>query len=87
VIAQAFSQHTGVNDLIMSNLPTIGLAIDFYASRDIDWDITPEEAAARRSEREGVYYFHCGESGELPASTPMISEIEIVPHCWLTRLS
>lgn len=87
IIAQAFQQQTAANDLIMSNLPMIGLAIDFYASRDIDWEVTPAEAAARRDERESVYYFRCGESGELPAGTPVLSEVEVVPQCWLTRLS
>jgi 4-amino-4-deoxy-L-arabinose transferase-like glycosyltransferase len=87
VIAQAIEQHTEATALIMSNLPSVGLAIDFYASRDIMWEIAPEEAAARRDEREFVYYFHCGAADTLPANTSVISEIEISPQCWLMRLS
>lgn len=86
VIAQAIQQHTDPDALVMSSLPTIGLAIDFYASRDILWEIAPEEAAARGNEGEHMYYFRCNDD-TLPTGTVIISEVEITPQCSLVRLS
>lgn len=85
-LAQTIAQVTNPGDLIMSNLPTVGPAIEFYAARDIAWGVPPEEAIRRNTGQQSVYYILCGEENVLPADTSVLSDVEMVSSCYLLRL-
>ncbi len=85
--AQAVRAQTAPGDLILSNLPSIGYALEFYAERSIAWDTSPSDALeqAQRSSQQ-VYYLHCDSYAALPSSAPRLGEAAINSQCGLTRL-
>jgi hypothetical protein len=85
--ARVVHDHTAPGDLIMSNVPSIGLAPEFYAERAIHWQTMPADAlaAAQRADRP-AFYLQCDSYPTLPPGTPELSRVEVVPECVLTRL-
>ena len=83
--AQAVRDHTAPGDLIMSNMPSIGKAMEFYAERAILWEKPPAEALGNARAFGGTaYYLRCGV--DLPEDTAVLAEVKINPQCQLTRL-
>ena len=85
--AQVIQAGTAPADLIMSNLPSVGFAVEFYADRAVQWDTSPAEAALRAENFSGAtYYLHCDNYSVLPEDAVPLAEVEITPNCRLTRL-
>lgn len=85
--AQVVRAQTTPDDLILSNLPSSGPALEFYAERTITWALPPAAAlAAAGRASQTVYYLHCDNYSTLPAATPERPAVAINPQCRLTRL-
>ncbi len=82
--AQVVDEQTTPHDLILSNVPTVGMAVEFYAERQIVWQPSPDQAAALASRFDGAtYYAVCG---DLPLPVTPLAEVQINPPCRLDRL-
>ncbi len=85
--AKAVHDQTTPDDLILSNLPDIGFALEFYAERHIAWSQSPAEAEESATTSTGaVYYLHCDNLSKLPANVIRLAEVEVSPDCYLSRL-
>ncbi len=82
--AEVVRQQTTPQDLILSNVPTVGFGIEFYAERRIGWSIPPADVDALVNDFDGaVYYAYCGNEG---LSLTPLTEIQINLACRLLRL-
>ncbi len=82
--AQFIHDRTTPQDLILSNAPTVGYSIEFYAERRIGWGTSPERAQTiAEGTNRAVYYAYCGDDS--PPVTPL-SDVAINPACRLICL-
>lgn len=85
-LAQMLNAKTIPGDQITTNLPTTGLAIEYYAQRRIQWNMSPAEAVARAQTFGGrVYYLYCGDA-RLPDDFSRLETTTINDACRLSRL-
>ena len=85
--AQVVHDQTAPDDLIISNLPNIGDALEFYAERTIAWGEPYSDALEAATLFKGAtYYLHCDSYANLPDNVVRLAEVEISPQCYLTRL-
>ena len=83
--ARIIREHTEPGDVIMSDLPTIGYAIEFYAERAVQWDTPPAQAIGQTTvDDHAVYLLYCG--GDLPDGVVLLSQVEVGAQCRLARL-
>lgn len=80
---EAFSEHTDQDDEIMTNLPYVTDAIEYYSFRNITWEVTPETVLDQGE--DDFKYLYCGDEsdmGEL-AEYPK----EDVPPCIMVEIN
>ncbi|MDZ4763088.1 MAG: glycosyltransferase family 39 protein [Chloroflexota bacterium] len=86
-VAAVIQAKTEPDDLIISSLPTVGIAIEFYAQRKIWWGVAPEFALEWVAEQiidgQRAYYFYCGETPLLPLSEPT----PVIEGCTIAEIS
>lgn len=59
-VAKAISAHTDSDDQVVTNLPYISPAIEFYAFRNIQWNVSPSEALDYSSGNDSDHmYAYC----------------------------
>jgi 4-amino-4-deoxy-L-arabinose transferase-like glycosyltransferase len=86
-IGQVLNQDTQPQDLIVSNLPNLGMNIEFYAQRTVHWDIPPASVLAVVKDADTpAYFLHCGKDSTPPEMVQASDEVKITAACGLTRL-
>jgi hypothetical protein len=85
-VAATIQRETRPDDVIASDLPTVGIAIEFYAQRKIWWDISREGLmewlATTHDPNQRAYYFYCGE----PPALPLYDAISVIEGCSLAQV-
>ena len=67
-IANTIAEHTERDDLVITNMGPANPTIQYYAFRNIVWDVMPDEIqTAREDNSTRAVYFYCGDSTNLPA--------------------
>jgi 4-amino-4-deoxy-L-arabinose transferase-like glycosyltransferase len=87
LLAQALHTHTTPDTLIVSDLPLVGIAINFYAQREIVWGAASERFLELASRNPDTVYLNClGESEAVPVGGSTVP-IQIPPllDCTLIR--
>jgi hypothetical protein len=88
-LARGVAANTEIDALIVSDLPTIGVTIDFYADRGIAWGRPFSVAQAELDDPDStrpVYVVTCQNSDYIPATTPMLRVTPLIPSCALVKL-
>lgn len=84
-LASAINNHTMPEDIILSNRPNDGLAIELYAEREISWNTPLESILNLEKGTRGLFYLYCGERSALVAI--QADEITgIFDSCWLAHI-
>ncbi len=84
-LAASLRQHTAFEDMIVSNHPNDGMAIELYSEREISWDVPPEMIASLDHDSRRLFYLFCGEQTRLNTLEP-IEVIQASDSCWLAHL-
>ncbi len=85
-LASAVNNLTQPEDIILSNHPNDGLAIEFYAEREIRWNTPPEAIPNLVQGSHRLFYLYCGDRDAL--DTVQTSEItNVLNSCWLARIN
>ncbi len=58
--AKTVADHTAPQEVVLSNFPDSNPVVEYYANRDILWNISPEEAATRVQSDSSSVYVYCG---------------------------
>ncbi len=65
-LSEKIAERSRPEDEVWLNLANRYRPVGFYAFRNIQWNVTPEEAVARAEARENVVYVYCDATDFLP---------------------